>query len=145
MIESARVADLLHQHLGPAAVAASIATPRNDTVTIADPSGHSDRVIEVRIRDDSDVEVKFFVPGKPSSPFEQVFSGPTPEAEMVLREALSFVADLIADRIVLAWDSRLLRGGRRFLNASDLKPESLRHLAWVVSWRGTHDWNAPAV
>jgi len=143
MIDSARVAGQLRQHLGREAVVVS--TPRDDTVALADPSGDSDRLIEVRIRDHSDLEVAFFVPTKPGSPFEQVFSGPTSEADLVLREALSFVGDLIAERVVLAWDSRPLRGGRRFLKPSDLSPHVLRQLAWVVSWRGTHDWNAPAV
>jgi hypothetical protein len=145
MLDSPRVADQLRQHLRPESVAASVTTPRDDTIAIANPSGDSDRLIEVRIRDDSDVEVALFVPGRPGSPFEQVFSGPVSEADLVLREALTFVGDLVADRVVLAWDSRPLRGGRRFLKASDLNPETLRHLAWVVSWRGTHDRQAPAV
>ena len=93
---------------------------------------HTARHIELRIRADSDLEVAFIVPSKPGSPFEQVFSGPTPEAGMVRREALAFVSDLVAERIVLAWDAQRLGGGRRFLKASDLNPETLRHVAWVA-------------
>jgi len=143
MSASARVAEQLRQYLDSGDIA--VALIRDDTIAIACPSGDSDRLIEVRLRGAADLEVAFIVPTKPGSPFEQVFSGPTDEAEMVLREALSFVCDLIADRIVLAWDSRPFRGGRSFLMASDLNPDAFRHLACIVSWRGTRDWNAPTV
>lgn len=141
MSASARVAEQLRQHLNPETAAVSVA--RDDTIAIAPPSGDSGRLIEVRVRDVADLEVAFFVPTKPGSPFEQVFTGPPEDADMVLHEAVTFVCDLIADRVVLAWDSRPFRGGRRFLNASDLTPAALRHFAWVVSWRGGRDWSAP--
>lgn len=140
-----RVAEQVRRFLESDGVAASVATARNDTITFADPSGDSDRRIELRIRADSDLEVAFVVPTRAGSPFEQVFSGPPPEADVVLREALCFVRDLLVERTVLAWDARSLRGGRRFLKTGDLNREALRQFAWVVSWRGTHDWNAPIV
>lgn len=142
MSASARVAEQLRQHLNPEDAAVSVA--RDDTVAIAPPSGDSNRLIEVRVRAIADLEVAFVVPSKPGSPFEQVFTGPHEEADAVIRETVAFVCDLIAERMVLAWDSRPLRGGRRFLKANDLTPAALRHFAWVVSWRGAQDWSAPA-
>ncbi len=100
------------------------------------------RRLEVWCRGPADLEVAFHVPGKQGSPFEQVIAGPAAEEDAVLEAAVRFVADLVRERRVLAWDRRLLRGGRRFLEAGELAPETRRRLAWVVSWRGTWNWSA---
>jgi hypothetical protein len=139
---STRMTEMLRQHLSPEDAAVVIAC--DGTIVIVPPSRGSDRVLEVRIRGAADLEVAFIVPTKPGSPFEQVFAGPAGEADAVVHEVVAFVCDLISERMVLAWDRRPLRGGRRFLEASDLTPAALRDLAWVVSWRGIRDWNKPA-
>jgi hypothetical protein len=105
--------------------------------------GDPHRFLEVRLRDPADLEIAFFVASKSGSPFEQMFTGPSEEADAVGREAVAFVCDLIAERMVLALDPTPLRGGRRFLRIGDLTPSTLRQLAWIVSWRGARDWSAP--
>lgn len=102
------------------------------------------RRIEVYVRDASDFDVRFHVPEKQGSPFEQVIAGDLHEAEEVQSTVAQFVADLVAERQILLMDPRLFRGGRRFLAASDVNDSMVRHASWVVSWRGTYDSDAPA-
>lgn len=113
-----------------------------DTIEIAPASGPTGLRLEVRVRSTADLEVAFVVPSKTGSPFEQVFVGPPEEEDAVVEEVVGFVADLVAERMVLAWDARWFRGGRRFLRIDELTPDALRHLAWVISWGRSHDWNA---
>lgn len=102
------------------------------------------RRIEVYVRDASDFDVRFHVPEKQGSPFEQVIAGDPHEAEEVQSTVAQFVADLVAERQILLMDPQLFRGGRRFLAASDVNDSTVRHASWVVSWRGTYDSDAPA-
>jgi hypothetical protein len=137
MSATARVAERIRQHLNAedAAVAAT-----HDGILLVCPPHDADRHLEMRLRDVADVEIAFVVSTKPGSPFEQVFVGPSGEADAVLHDVVAFIEDLVTERLVLAWDARAIRGGRRFLPPTALTPEILQHTAWVVSWRGTHDW-----
>lgn len=135
---AARVAEQLRRQLSPDE--ASVAVVSDELIEVASPSADSDRSLEVRVRGAADLEVAFLVPSRQGSPFEQCFIGPAEEADAVIREVVAFACDLIAERVVLAWHSGLLRGGRRFLEASDLSDAAKRRYAWVVSWRGTRDW-----
>jgi hypothetical protein len=65
-----------------------------------------------------------------------------PEAgkeEEAIKQASRFVADLLAERLVLGYGKDAFRGGRRFLIPS-LAEANRRHLKWSTSWLGTHDW-----
>jgi hypothetical protein len=112
-----------------------------DAIQISAPASRAGHQLEVRVRDVSDVEVAYFVPGKRGSPFEALFTAPPNEADALADEVVEFVCDLLAERRVLVWDSRLLRGGRRFPRASELTPAVRRHASWMVSWLGTYDWS----
>ena len=54
--------------------------------------------------------------------------------------AAQFVADLIAERLVLAYKKGVLSGGREFPRPGDLTHKARRGFAWVTSWQGTYDW-----
>lgn len=136
------IAEQLRQNLNPKD--ADVAVTPDGTIEIVPASDSFSRSIEVRVRSGADLGVSFIVPTKRGSPFEQVFTGPAGETDPVVREAVAFVCDLTAERVVLAWDSRPLRGGRRFVTASDVCSAIRRDFAWVVSWRGIRDWSAPA-
>ncbi len=97
------------------------------------------RRIEIRVRDDTDIDVAFHVPEKRGSPFEQVITGPSEDAAAVQASVVEFVSDLVAERTVLAMDRRFFKGGRRFIQLSGLRPAGLKYVSWVVSWQGTHD------
>jgi hypothetical protein len=144
MSETGEVTERLRRRIREAIAERDGAVVRaaDDAIRILPPPARAGQLLEVRVRDAADVEVAWFVPGKRGSPFEQCFVAPAEEADALAREVVEFVCDLVAERRVLAWDSRLLRGGRRFLGAGELAPSALRQLGWVVSWRGTHDWSA---
>ncbi len=116
----------------------------DDSIEVSDSSAKPGRRIDIFIRGESDFDVGFHVPGRQGSPFEQVMAGAAEEAAAVQRAVVQFVADLIAERVVLAMDDRLFGGGRRFIAARDLSASIMKHLAWVVSWRGTYDTEASA-
>lgn len=137
-----RVAEQLRRQLNSEDATVTIAN--DHIIEIASASSDSGRSLEIRVRGAADLEVAFIVPSKPGGPFEQVFAGPVEEADKVIREACAFTCDLVAERVVLAWDPSLLRGGRRFLKASELTAAAKYDYAWAVSWRGGQDWAASA-
>ena len=124
---------------------ATIALGDNDTVIITSPSGKANHWIEVWERDPGDLEVAFIVPGKRRGRFEQLLIGSATEEDAVAREAVRLVCNLVEEHTVLAWDRRLLRGGRQFIDADKLSSRVRQNLSWVVSWRGTYSSDAPAV
>lgn len=93
----------------------------------------------VRPRGDGDIQVEYHDAGKRGSPFEMLLLGDG-EAECA-EVAARFVADLISERVVLAYERSLLTGGRRFLRPEKLNREGPAIFAWVTSWRGTYDRN----
>jgi hypothetical protein len=123
---------------------ASVSLLDSDTICIGLPSSLKGRALEIRIRGVSDIEVAFVVPGKKGSPFEQLFVGPSAEETSLIGEVVSFVSDIVNERVALAWASGVLGGGRRFLRARELGPAERRKYAWSVSWAGSLDWERGA-
>lgn len=68
--------------------------------------------------------------------------GEEEEAE-ALEDTARFVADLVEERLVLAYRRGWLTGGSEFIEPTELTPERRRRLEWVASWRGTYDWKVP--
>ena len=91
----------------------------------------------IHLRPDGDLQVEFHLPKQRGSPFEQLFVIPEETAEEALDEAARFVSRLLAEDLVLGWDARVLRGGRRFV--SPLEARQSTHFAWTASGRGTYD------
>ena len=143
MTSIARIAELLVQHLDPEDAAVAVTT--DDIVEITSPVGGLDRAVQVHVRDIAELEIAFVVPSRSGSPFEALFTGSIEEEDAIIDAAVNFVSDLIGERVVLAWDSRLFRGGQRFLSASEFSQSAKRQFAWAVSWSGEHDWDAPDV
>lgn len=117
-----------------AGTGASVATADGDLITVSSASAKSGRQIEIRIRDRSDFDLAFVVPGASGSPFEQVISGSSQDASAVLAEVARFVSDLVAEHTVLVIGPR----GRHFVPARELGSELSRGFT-SFSWRGRHD------
>ncbi len=107
------------------------------------------RRLAVELRPDGDVDVRLHYgaphPATGRGPAEAHFlvasDGAAGEAD-ALAAAARFVADLLAERLVLALRRGWLRGGREFLAPAELTPERRRRVDRVVSWRGAYDWPA---
>jgi hypothetical protein len=54
-----------------------------------------------------------------------------------------FVADILAERLMLGLAKGLFRGGSRFLKPDSLTESDRRNFKWITSWRGTFDWPSP--
>lgn len=90
---------------------ASVSVIDSATICIDPPSSLAGRALEIRIRDVSDIEVAFVVPGKTGSPFEQLFVGPSADETSLIGDVVSFVSDIVNERVALAWDPAWLGGG----------------------------------
>ncbi len=110
------------------------------------PAPAGARRLEVELRPDGDVDVRLHYgvphPATGRGPAEAHFlvsaEGEGGEAD-ALAAVARFVADLLAERLVLALRSGWFRGGREFLAAAELTPERRRRFDRVVSWRGAYD------
>lgn len=94
----------------------------------------------VLLRRDGDMQVEYHIADKVGSPFEMLFDVRDGQERSAIEEVSRFVADLLAERLVLAYAKGLFKGGSYFL-----PPESLtdqHRFSWITSWLGTFDWAA---
>jgi hypothetical protein len=109
------------------------------TYVATSPSRSPARGLEVRLRDDGDVDVCFVLEGVSGSPFEQHFTVHDAAVEEAAIAIAAFVLEILAERRVLMMDKRFLRGGRKFLSPQQIEMLPPRRIAWVASWNGTFD------
>lgn len=93
--------------------------------------------IRVVLRPDGDVQVEFHLPGRAGSPFEQLFVLPPDEKESAVDDICEFVDGLLNEKIVLAVDGHLVRGGRWWVGPDELG--RFKKLRFSASWQGTYD------
>lgn len=101
--------------------------------------GVEERCLTVLLRDDGDIQVEFHVPSKRGTPFEVLFVFEPSQTAATVEEVRRFVAELVTEQLVLAYDRSRLAGGRRFAKPFDLIGDRGRDIEWVVSWHGTFD------
>jgi hypothetical protein len=95
------------------------------------------------LRRDGVVQVEWHVAVKKGSPFELFLPTDRDPVETVIDEAAQFVADVLRDDVVLAYQGGWIGGGGRFLERHEV-PGARRDLRflWIVSWNGTPCWAA---
>ena len=108
-------------------------------IVVRSPARPVARRLRIVLRHDGDIQVEFHIEGKPGSPFEALFVLQAGHEEEAIEHASRFVADIVTERLVLAYAKGVLKGGRRFL-APGLAESDRRHLKWSSSWLGTNDW-----
>lgn len=97
------------------AIPESRAWPRGSLPATPASSGQSEYWTEVRsplrptfqslkvvVRWDGDIQVEYHIAGRPGSPFEVLFPVPPGEDAQVIEAVSVFVADLLAERLLLA-------------------------------------------
>jgi hypothetical protein len=107
------------------------------------------RRLDVELRPDGDVDVRLYYaaphPATGRGPAEAHFlvdaDGEAGAAD-ALAAVARFVADLLAERLVLGLRRGWFRGGREFLALGELTAARRRTFDRVVSWRGSYDWSA---
>jgi hypothetical protein len=116
-------------------------------VETSSPAAPDGRKLGIYISAAGDVTVSFFVgpTGVGRGPYEGQLALPEGEEKEVeaLEDTARFVAELVEERLVLAYRRGWVTGGREFIAPTALTPERRRSLEWVASWRGTYDWNVP--
>jgi len=117
----------------------SFAEPLELLMEVVSPTRPDQQRLVVLLRRDGDIQVEYHVAGKRGSPFELLL-GACDEYEQCVAEAARIVADLIAERLVLAYDGSFWKGGRRFLKPSEGTTEIRNDLKWITSWQASHDF-----
>jgi len=95
--------------------------------------------LNILLRHDGDIQVEYHDANKSGSPFELLFILEAGHEEEAIKQVSLFVADVLAERLVLVYSKGVFRGGRRFLIPA-LAEANRRHLKWSTSWLGTYDW-----
>jgi len=95
--------------------------------------------LRILLRHDGDIQVEYHVAGKSGSPFELLFLLEAGHEEEEVKRASQFVADVLAERLVLAYRRGIFKRGRQFLLPAQAEA-CRRHLKWSTSWLGTYDW-----
>jgi hypothetical protein len=106
---------------------------------VASSTRPGEQSLIVRLRSDGDLQVEYHVATRRGSPFEALFVVPPGEESAVSAAVARFVADLVNERLVLAYVRELVGGGRQFLTAEQVALVPTRRLGWATSWRGSHD------
>jgi hypothetical protein len=99
--------------------------------------------LNIVLRHDGDIQIEYHIADKRGGPFEMLILLAEGQEAAAIEEASLFVADLLAERIVLAYAKGLFRGGRRFLKPGSLTESDRRSFSWITSWLGTFDWPTP--
>ena len=108
-------------------------------VEVRSPARPTVQHLRILLRYDGDIQVEYHIAEKSVSPFELLFVLEAGHEKEAIKQASLFVADVLAERVVLAYGKGLFKGGRRFL-IPPLAEANRRHLKWTTSWLGTHDW-----
>lgn len=98
---------------------------------------HGSRRLSVVVPPEGDVQVALYIPHEAGSPFEALFVVPEGEESEVAHEVSDFVERILGEDLVLAMDGRLVGGGRRWLQPTELG--TAKHLTFVFSWKGSFD------
>jgi hypothetical protein len=99
--------------------------------------------LNILLRHDGDIQIEYHISDKRGSPFEMLIVLAEGQEPAAIEEASLFVADLLAERLVLADAKGLLGGGRRFLKPDTVTKSDRRSYSWITSWLGTFDWPTP--
>ena len=108
-------------------------------VEVRSPTRPTVQRLRILLRHDGDIQVEYHVADKSGSPFELLLILEAGHDEETIKGASLFVADILAERLVLAYRKGLFKAGRQFLLPA-LAQASRRHLKWTTSWLGTYDW-----
>jgi len=108
-------------------------------VEVRSPTRPTVQCLRILLRHDGDIQVEYHDAQKSGSPFELLFMLEAGHEEEAIKRASLFVADVLAERVVLAYGKGLFQGGRRFLIPA-LAEANRHHLKWTTSWLGTYDW-----
>jgi hypothetical protein len=108
-------------------------------VEVRSPARPTIQHLRILLRHDGDIQVEYHDANKYGSPFELLFILEAGHEEEAIKQASSFVADVLAERLVLVYSKGVFRGGRRFMIPA-LAEANRRQLKWSTSWLGTYDW-----
>jgi len=112
-------------------------------VEVRSPQRPDFQKLSIVLRHDGDIQVEYHIADRRGSPFEMLIVLPEGEEVAAIEVASHFVADLVAERLVLVITKGFFRGGNYFLNPTSLTESDRRNSAWIASWLGTFDWPTP--
>jgi hypothetical protein len=112
-------------------------------IEVRSPLRPSTQHLNILLRHDGEIQIEYHFTVKSGSPFEMLIPLVAGRELAGIEEATLFVADLLAERLVLVHTKGVFRGGRRFLNPCSLTESARRDLSWITSWLGNFDYPNP--
>jgi hypothetical protein len=112
-------------------------------IEVPSPVQLRDRFMVIQLRHDRDIQVEYHVDGERKKPFETFFVHPAGQEKDAIESIVAFVADILAERLVLV-DTKSIFGERRFVKRDSLSDLDRRRLSRSISWLGSYDWQTPA-
>jgi hypothetical protein len=112
-------------------------------IEAASPAQLRDRSMVIHLRHDRDIQVEYHIDGERKRPFETFFLLPAGEEKDAIASIVAFVADILAERLVLV-DTKGIFGERRFVKRDSLSDLDRQRLSRIISWLGSYDWRTPA-
>lgn len=111
-------------------------------ITVLPPVERNGQSLVIQLRYDGDIQVEYHIDNDRDS-FESFFILPAGQESDAIEEIARFVADVLAERLVLIKTKGIFGGKRRFLNPDSLAESDRRSVTWIASWLGTFDWRTP--
>jgi hypothetical protein len=97
------------------------------------------RKLEIGLRSDGDVDIRFHLDGITGSPFEAHFIVHDQNLTDATDALMSFVEDLLKEQLVLSVRGGFFRAGSQFITPDDLSQSRENEFKVVASWSGTFD------
>jgi hypothetical protein len=97
------------------------------------------RRLEIELRSDGDVDVRFHLTGISGSPFEAHFIVYDQDVSDAQDAVTGFVQKIIDERLVCAQRKGFFTGRDGFISAADLEQQGRSNFKFVASWTGTFD------
>jgi hypothetical protein len=97
------------------------------------------RKLEINLRPDGDVDIRFHLVGVPGSPFEAHFIVHDQDVSDAQDALISFVEDIISERRLFARRKGFIRGGNEFITPDDLAQQPANEFKLLASWMGAFD------
>ena len=111
-------------------------------IQLSSPVRRNGQSLVVQLRHDGDIQVEYHVDDDRKNSFETLFILPVGQESDAIEGIARFVADILAERLVLVRPKSIF-GQTRFLEQSSLTEPHRGRVRSITSWLGTFDWLSP--
>jgi len=111
-------------------------------IQLSSPVRRNGQSLVVQLRHDRDIQVEYHVDDDRKHSFETFFILPVGQERDAIEAIAHFVADILAERLVLVRPKSMFEK-TRFLEQGSLTESNRGRARSITSWLGTFDWPTP--